>query len=258
MSKPVITSVSNPLVKRVRALRQRKARLETGLFVAEGLHLVGEAVEAGWEIDTILHAPDVLASNFGSGLLERNAAILQPVSGDVMQALADKENPQGILAVVHQRHPTLSDVSSAQRLVAMVSPQDPGNVGTVLRTVDAVSADALILVDGGVDPYHPTCVRASMGALFWKPMLQASFSDTVAWSRTHAVQLIGTSAHATADYRDFRPSQPWMLLLGNEQKGLSREQSDACDVALSLPMRGRASSLNVAVAAGILLYELSR
>jgi RNA methyltransferase, TrmH family len=255
VNRPAISSTSNPLVKQVRSLRQRKARAGADLFVVEGLHPVGEALEAGWEVDAILYAPGGLTSSYGQSILAGNASRLQPVSSEVMEALADKENPQGILAVVHQRHRGLSDLSLLQRCVAMVSPQDPGNLGTVLRTMDAAGVDALILVDGGVDPYHPTCVRASMGALFWKPVVAASFSELVAWAKPQRIQLIGTSAHARQGYRDFKPVPPWMLVLGSEQKGLSQEQLQACDVAVSLPMRGRASSLNLAVAAGILLYE---
>ncbi len=255
MNKPVVSSLSNPLVKRVRALRQRKARAESGLFVVEGLHPVGEALEAGWDVETVLYAPDVLASSFGSSLISAQAERLQPVSHEVMESLADKENPQGILAVVHQRHEALSDLPALRRAVAVISPQDPGNVGTILRTMDAVNLDALILVDGGVDPYHPTSVRASMGAIFWKRLVQASFDDLLAWSTRGGYQRIGTSAHALVDYRQLKPTEPWVLILGSEQKGLSEQQLAACDVAISLPMHGRASSLNLAVAAGVLLYH---
>ncbi len=258
MGRPVISSLSNPLIKRVRALRQRKTRLATDIFLVEGLHPVREAMESGWEIESILYAPDVLTSSFAQSMLAGDSSILQPVSKQVMESLAEKDNPQGILAVVHQRHLTLADLTEMQHLVVMVSPQDPGNVGTVLRTMEAVGADALILADGGVDPYHPTSVRASMGAIFWKPLIQASFSDLIAWLASHGIKRIATSAHAKMDYRDFRPIVPWALILGSEQKGLSPNQLEQCDAAISLPMRGRASSLNVAVAAGILLYEFMK
>ena len=164
---------------------------------------------------------------------------LQPVSSEVMEALSEKDNPQGILAVVQQKHAALAELSSVETGVAMVTPQDPGNVGTVLRTADAVGTDALFLLDGGVDPYHPTCVRASMGTLFWIPVLQSSFADFVAWAHEHRVQLIGTSAHADADYRNFAPSPPWILVLGSEQKGLSADQLEACDARL-VPAHARA------------------
>ena len=256
MNKAVISSVSNPLIKRVRALRQRKGRAESDRFLVEGLHHVGEALEAGWEVETILYAPDVLTSSYGSTLVAEHAERLQQVSHEVMASLADKENPQGILAVVRQRHDTLSALAPVRRAVALVSPQDPGNVGTILRTMDAVDAQALVLVDGGVDPYHPTSVRASMGAIFWKRIAAASFDELVAWSASGGYQRIGTSAHAQVDYRRFKAKEPWVLILGSEQKGLSAEHLAACDVALSLPMHGRASSLNLAVAAGVLLYHL--
>ena len=255
MNQILITSLSNPLVKKVRALRQRKVRAETGLFLAEGLHHVGEALEAGWEIDSILYSPDVLASDFARDLISRFPSGLQPVSTQVMDSLADKENPQGIIAVIHQKLTRLDDLTSLRVGVAVVSPQDPGNVGTILRTLDAVGADAFFLLDGGADPYHPTSVRASMGVIFWKPIVQTSFEEFLDWSRRSGYQRIATSAHAEQNYLDLKPHAPWILVLGSEQKGLTAEQIKACDVSASLPMRGRASSLNLAVAAGILLYQ---
>ena len=121
--------------------------------------------------------------------------------------------------------------------------------------MDAVGAETLFLLEGGVDLYHPTVVRSSMGAMFWKPIVHASFADFVAWARAGGYQLIGTSAHADVDYHTLVPQRPWVLVLGNEQKGLTPEQTAACDVTVSLPMRGRASSLNLSVAAGVLLYQ---
>ncbi|HEY9151650.1 MAG TPA: RNA methyltransferase [Anaerolineales bacterium] len=265
MSRPLITSLTNPLVKQARALRQRKSRAESGLFIVEGLHHVGEALEAGWQIDSILYSPEVLTSDFGHALISRVTQsaqpggvmppVVQPVSTQVMESLADKENPQGILAIVHQKSTKLDDLKSIRMGAAVVSPQDPGNVGTILRTLDAVGSDALFLLDGGVDPYHPTSVRASMGTIFWKPVVQTSFKEFVDWARRGKLQLIATSAHAEQIYLDFKPNAPWILVLGSEQKGLSADQLKACDVSVSLPMRGRASSLNLAVAAGILLYQ---
>jgi len=255
MQKPLITSTSNPLIKQARALRQKKARNESGLFLVEGIHHVGEAVEAGWDVETILYSSGVLTSPFAHELITRFAFKPQPVTAQVMEALADKENPQGIIAIVHQRKSQIKDAKLFNKAVALVSPQDPGNVGTILRTIDAVGADTLFLLDGGVELYHPSVVRASMGTLFWKPIIQASFNDFLGWAREGKYQLIGTSAKADASYSTLTPQVPWILVLGNEQKGLSKEQSTACDVTVSLPMQGRVSSLNLAVAAGVLLYQ---
>lgn len=254
----IITSASNSLVKKARALRQKKARNEGGLFLVEGIHHVGEAVEAGWEVETILYASGLLTSPFAHELITRFSFKPQAVSAQVMESLADKDNPQGILAVVRQKKYTFDDLKSVTRAVALVSPQDPGNVGTILRTLDAVGADALFLLDGGVELYHPTVVRASMGTLFWKPVIQTSFNKFIEWAREKNVQLIATSAKADMDYRNLHPKFPWALVLGNEQKGLSPEHTAACDVTVSLPMQGRVSSLNLSVAAGVLLYQFEK
>lgn len=257
MTKPLISSLSNPLIKHARALRQRKERSETGLFLVEGIHHVGEAVQCGWDVDAILYAPETLTSDFGRELTARASlqTKLQAVSAQVMDSLAEKDNPQGILAIVRQKQTRLDELVSIKFGAAVVSPQDPGNVGTILRTLDAVGADALFLLDGGVDHYHPTSVRASMGTIFSKPVAQTSFVEFVEWKKRGNIQLIGTSSRADSDYQNFEPKSPWILLLGSEQKGLSLEQLAACDAGVSLPMRGRASSLNLAVAAGILLYK---
>lgn len=263
MEKLLITSLNNPLVKQVRALRHKKARLESGLFLVEGIHHVGEAVDSEWHLESILYAPDLLTSKFAHDLIARLKTKPQPfgqtqavpVSAHVMESLAGKDNPQGILAVAHQKKIQLEEVKPFDRAVALISPQDPGNVGTILRTIDAVGADALFLLDGGVELYHPSAVRASMGAIFWKPVIQASFNEFVRWSREGNYQLIGTSARGEVGYQTFIPVMPWILVLGNEQKGLSAEQTNACDVTVTLPMKGRVSSINLAVAAGVLLYQ---
>ena len=264
----LISSRSNPLVRQARALRQHKARQETGLFLVEGIHHVGEAVAAGWEIETLLYAPDLLTSDFARQLVDvesRRGARVVALARDLFADLAEKDNPQGIIAVVRQKHLTLEYMTPENFHfgAAVVSPQDPGNLGTILRTLDATGADGLFLLDpltgagSGVELYHPSVVRASMGILFWKPVIQASFNDFVQWARKNGIRLVGSSAHATTDYRNIQPAEvPTILILGSEQKGLTPEQAAACEQVVSLPMRGRGSSLNLAVAAGVLLYAL--
>jgi TrmH family RNA methyltransferase len=258
----LISSTSNPLIKKIRALRKRKGRDETKLFLVEGIHHVGEAVEAGWGIETLVYAPDQLASDFARRMVDeqiQRKVQCAALTADLFSAVAEKENPQGILAIIRQQQVTLEDVTLEHFHfgAALILPQDPGNVGTILRTLDAVGADGLFLLEGGVDPYHPSLVRASMGTIFWKPLVQASFPAFIKWASMNGYQLIGSSAHANTDYRTFRRGdRPTILLLGSEQKGLSQEQMMACDVTLSLPMKGRASSLNLAVAAGVLLYAI--
>lgn len=258
---PLITSPSNPRIKQIRALAQRKQRESTGLCVAEGIFHVGEALGSG-EVVYLVYAPDLLISPFGRQLVagaEAAGTAVFPVTPGVMAAVADKENPQGLIAVVRQRRAVLEALSPASHpwLVAMVAPQDPGNVGTVLRTIDAVGAGGLILLDGGVDPYHPAAIRAAMGTIFRLSVVQCSWGDFTQWARPSGYHIYGTSAHGRTDYRAVgRYVTPLVLLLGSEREGLSAEQASSCDVLLRLPMHGRAGSLNLAVAAGVFLYAI--
>jgi len=261
-SELVITSSSNPVIKLARSLHQRKNRDESGLFLVEGIHNVGAAVTAGWKISSLLYSPDLLKSPYANKLIYEQSSLgtnCQSTLAKVFNSVAEKENPQGILAIVHQRRIQLNeiDTSTFKWGVAAIQPQDPGNVGTILRTIDCVGADGLFLLDGGVDAYHPTSVRASMGALFWKPVIQASFSEYVDWAHTNGHTLFGTSTHAERDYCTVSlGNRPSTLILGNEQKGMTPDQMNACDEVISLPMHGQASSLNLSVAAGILLYAM--
>jgi TrmH family RNA methyltransferase len=258
----IISSHANPLIKQIRSLRQKRERQEMGLFLVEGIRPVGEAIEAGWGLDALVYAPDLLTSEFAHQLVDgqfRRGVRCVTLTPTLFADIAEKDNPQGILAIVQQRRVALENVTPEQFsfCAAAVSPQDPGNVGTILRTLEAVGADGLFLLDGGVELYHPSVVRASMGALFWKPVIQASFDEFVQWIRKNGYQLVGSSAHANIDYLGFqRGYKPTVLLLGNEQKGLSPDQIAACDKVISIPMKGRGSSLNLAVAAGILLYQM--
>lgn len=262
----LITSKSNPKIKQARALQARKEREATGLFLVEGITHVGAALDAETALDSILYAPDLLRSDFGQNLIQQAQQKSVPclaISSEVFESISDKDNPSGLLALVRKPISNLQSlVSNAQHpivnslLVALVTPQDPGNIGTILRTIDAVNASGLLLLDDGADPYHPTAVRASLGALFYKPVISSSFAEFVAWAKHNACTIIGTSAKATHDYRTADYKRPLVLLMGSEQKGLSPEQIAACDLTVSMPMLGKVSSLNLAVATGVMLYTI--
>jgi len=258
---PFLTNPRNPDIKQVRQLHQRKVRDETGLFIVEGIRHVGEAVAAGAQIAYFCYAPDLLKSEFAHDLLEkqrRAGARVYALAPDIFRSLADKDNPQGLLAVVKRPHLTLDALAPASHpwLVALVSPQDPGNIGAVMRTIDAVGASGLILLDGGADPGHPNAVRASLGALFWMPVVAATFTEFVVWARARRYRLVGTSEKAAVDYRAADYTRPLILLMGSEREGLTLAQEAACDVLVRLPMVGRVTSLNLAVATGVMLYAM--
>jgi TrmH family RNA methyltransferase len=258
----LISSRTNPKIKQVRALQQRKARQEARLFLVEGIRHVGEAVEAEAAIEAIYYAPELLKSEFASELVAaqyNKGVACYATSAEVFDSLAEKENPQGILAVVRQPERRLEELDPGNFSwgVALVSPQDPGNVGAILRTVDAVGASGLILLESSVDIYNPAAVRASMGTLFWRPVVQASFANFQDWVRINDYHVYGSSAHAKNDYLQARPYlTPRILLLGSEREGLTAAQQSVCKSVVRLPMHGRATSLNLAVAAGILLYAM--
>jgi len=258
----LISSRSNPKLKLVRALRQRKVRQETSLFLVEGIRHVGEAIEAGASLEAIYYSPELLNSDFACQLIDSQSkagVACYATTAEVFDSLADKENPQGILAVARRPESHLTDLNPANFPwgVALVSPQDPGNLGAILRTIDAVGASGVLLLESNVDVSHPSVVRASMGALFWRPVVSTSFAEFIGWARQYSYHLYGTSAHAALDFRQVQVYRsPRILLLGSEREGLTGEQKAACECLVSLPMLGHATSLNLAVAAGVMLYTM--
>lgn len=258
----VISSHRNSRIKQIRALQQRKERDISGLFLVEGLFHIGEALAAGASIEYICFSPELLRGSFAEQIIRDALARGIPcysATAEAFATLASKEHPQGILAVVRQHRTSLDELSPSNFPwgVAVVAPQDPGNVGAILRTMDAVGASGLILLDGGVDAYHPSAVRASMGAIFWHPVVSASFGEWSEWARQHRYHIFGTSAHAAVDYKAVECYPlPLMLLLGSEREGLAEVHKAVCEQVIRLPMHGRVTSLNLAVAAGVFLYAI--
>lgn len=259
-----ISSINNSYIKRIRSLNRKKGRWGTGLFIVEGIKHVGAAIDAGWEIDALLYSPELLTSNYGIDMVNAFDQVGGKVivsTQQILEGITTKEKPAGMVAIVRERRWLLEEFKPGKPIlgVALITPQDPGNVGTILRTMDAVGSDVLFLLDGGVDVFHPTLVRASMGALFWKPIIEVSFETFIRWVRESRYRLIGSSAHAEITFTELKDKQlPMIILLGNEQKGLSQYHLDQCDQNVRIPMLGRTSSLNLAVAAGLLLFEIAR
>jgi len=257
----MITSPANPTAKAIRALRQRKEREATGSFFVEGIRLVAEAAQLGAPIERLVVAPELLASGFGRELVTGQAAAGVPVlevSADVFAGLSQKDGPQGIGAVVRQRWEPLADVrlDTSPGWVALDRVADPGNLGTILRTADAVGACGVILVGPSTDPYDPAALRASMGAVFSQRLVRADPDELAAWKRAAGAFVLGTSDKAPLDYQAAAHPQPLVLLMGSEREGLAPELQTLCDALVSIPMRGRSDSLNLAVATGVMLYEL--
>ena len=257
----LISSRNNPTVKAIRALRDRKERQRTGLFFVEGIRIVGEAAQLGGEIESVIVAPDLLQSTFALDTVRglKDKAQIVEVSREVFESLSDKAGPQGLGAVIRQRwHPlsALAKQAAPQFFVALDSPQDPGNIGTILRTADSAGASGVILLGPSADPYDGSAVRASMGAIFAQPLARASVEEFAAWKRQYGFTVIGTSDKAALDYRACNYTAPLVLLMGSEREGLPNALAALCDTMVRIPMLGRSDSLNLAVATGVMLYAI--
>ncbi|HYF90841.1 MAG TPA: RNA methyltransferase [Symbiobacteriaceae bacterium] len=257
----MITSRSNPTIKAIRLLRQRSERARTGLMLADGTQLVGEAIQNGMEVVQIIVAPDRVRSPFAQEMVRtavtRGAQYLE-VSDDVYESLTDSEGRQGLSAVIRQRWTPLHQVRPVQghTWVAMNAVQYPGNLGTMLRTLDSVGGAGLILLGHCTDPYDPAAARASLGAVFSLQMVSTDQESFAAWKRQWGVHLVAADLGATLSYREAAYPEPAVLLMGAERDGLTPEQKELCDTMVYIPMVGRRDSLNVAVAASLILYEI--
>ena len=260
----IITSKANPLVKRARRLKQRKHRDKEGAFLVEGIHLVWTAIENDAPIETLLFCPGLLTSERATALVEAHEKMglqVALLTEEAYGAFSDRENPAGLAAIARAIPTSLQDLSVQQDSVFVVLDRigNPGNLGTILRTLDAVGGAAVILVGDTCDPYHPAAVKASMGALFAHPVVAVPDFDVVEeWARDNGVFSITTSARAATDYWDADYRGPIALVLGSEAEGLSEEIRNTGDQSVRIPMEGNVTSLNLAIAAGILLYEVKR
>lgn len=259
MNERVITSLTNPVVKAVRALHGRKGRDETGLFLAEGLKFIGEALDLNRAPRTLLVGQDARPHP----LLERAIQATKAARGEVitvnraiLEKVSRKENPQTVLGVFEQVFTPLDKINphAAPAWVALEQVRDPGNLGTIIRTCDAAGAGGVILIDDCCDPYSVEAVRATMGSVFAVSVTKTTTDAFLRWREKWPGSVIGTRLDATHDYRAAPIEHPALILMGNEQAGLTDRLAAACDVNVKIPMRGRADSLNLAIATGIMVY----
>jgi RNA methyltransferase, TrmH family len=260
----VITSAANPLVKRVRLLADRKHRRREGAFVVQGIQPVWQAVEAGADVEVLVVAPDLLRhAGALSMVAAREAAGVRVarLSGELFGRITDRDGPSGLAAIVTM--PSLRSLGELRAMpdslfVALHSAGNPGNLGTIIRTASAVGAAGVILIGPSADPFDPAAVKASMGALFTVPVVAASDAEFLDWARGGTVRVAATSARASVSCWDADLSLPLAVLLGSEGAGLPDDVLEAADLRVAIPMTGTAESLNLAVACGVLLYEVRR
>ncbi|MBB3861623.1 TrmH family RNA methyltransferase [Novosphingobium hassiacum] len=261
MTRKIITGYSNPTVKFVRSLREKKHRRIERKFLAEGLRLLTDAREGGRLPEILLMAQ----GREGHPLLDDLERAVAVAGGEVIELPLDilakvtgKDNPQAVAGVFAEwdTRIDLIDRDAAPIWLVAHAMRDPGNLGTMLRTADAVGAGGLILIDDCVDPFSVEAVRASMGGIFTTRLAQVRWDEFLAWLRGGPGQLVAASLREAVPYRRAPYAAPCFVMVGNESRGLPEDYEMACDLRVTMPMRGRADSLNAAVAGAVLAYEV--
>jgi len=260
-----ISSGANPWVKRVRLLlADRRHRRREGAFVVEGVQPTWRAVEAGWDVEALVVCPPLLGDSPALAMIEdlrsRGVRVLH-LSRELFERLSDRDGPSGLAAVVRARSLDLAafPVGPEAVVVALHRVANPGNLGTIVRTVDAVGGAGIVLVGDTADPFAPAAVKASMGSLFAVPIARVPTVEAfLDWAARHGVTVLATSGYATAEHWDVEYRPPLAVLLGNEGEGLPDAALEGADVRVRIPMAGTAESLNLSVAAAVMLYEARR
>lgn len=259
-----ITAVSNPRIKSIKALAQKKNRDQDGTFLVEGMKLVRDAFENGWEIDTLIYAAttndNIQVTELAAKLRVAGADILE-VNEKVLSSITRRDNPQMVVGVMRQkwkRAPQrVKDKSSVW--IALDRVRDPGNLGTIIRTADSAGAEGIILVGETTDPFSLEATRASMGSIFNVPLVRMDEEEFLKWRISWDGMVVGTHLEGATDFRtiDYK-SQPVLLLMGNEQQGLPDDLAATCDKLALIPMHGAADSLNLAIATGVMLFHMGK
>jgi TrmH family RNA methyltransferase len=259
-----ITSLANPAVKDIKALALKKNRDAGGTFLAEGLKLAIDALDAGWDVKTLVIGKaakdNPLAARTAARALAKGALVLE-ASEKVLASISRRDNPQGVIGVFSQRWHDLNEIRPQPDRVWVVLDRvrDPGNLGTIIRTADAAGASGVILVGETTDPFALETVRATMGSVFAVPLYRASENRFVEFRRKFGGMVVGTHLKGSVDYRTIDyAGKPLLLVMGNEQSGLTEQLANACSQLIRIPQEGKADSLNLAVATGIALYEARR
>lgn len=257
----MITSTANDRIRSIRALKRRKERDERGLAYVEGIRSVLGAIESGADIALLVVAPDLLTSERATEAVttaEATGVERLDVSRQVFESLTNRDGPQGIAAVIRQRWRSLKavEIEDGDRWVVLTAIQDPGNLGTILRTADAAGATGVILLEAGADPWDRTAMRASTGAVFTQQLVRADWPTFAAWARATGATIVGATDDATTPYRGADYGPRTLVLMGSEREGLTEAQRQFCDHLVAIPMQGSVDSLNLGVATSLVLYEV--
>jgi len=260
---PLVDAARDARFITIRSLRTPEGRSRTGLYLIEGIRHVAQAVEHHAPIHSVFYEPSILSNRFGQKLarrLRRSGVSGTRLSPQLYRQLTLASEPQGIGAIVRQHWTRLADVRVARDSfwLGVESIDSPGNLGTIIRTAEATGVGGIFIVGDNADPWALAAVRASMGSLFSQQFVRCSIREFADWAKSCGVVVVGSSPTGLLDYRDLRCRWPAALLVGSERQGLSEHLIEVSDFMVRIPVRGRCDSLNVAVAAGVLLFEMSK
>ena len=258
-----ITSISNPKIKFIKSLLLRKNRSNTGLFLAEGERTCREAILHGWLPKYVIFNVDRDKLSNIEDLLDKcikNKGLLLNVSEKILSKITKKDNPQTVLAVFEKKKFVLNDIQEDGSLawLALERVRDPGNLGTIFRTCNGTGVKTVILVGSCCDPYSPEAVRASMGAIFSIKIVNIDINDFLQWAKDRDNKIIVTSLNSNKNYTECNWGKKPILIMGNEQSGVSEVIEKSAAESLKLPMLGTSDSLNLSVSTGVFLYEILR
>lgn len=266
-----INSSANPRIKAIKGLALKKNRDREGVFLAEGQKLVTDALETGWTVRTVLHSKSLLEDPRQRNRIEEMTARVRARGGDILivsdkllTSITRRDNAQSVISIIDQKFGTLEAVKPLGNdcWVALDRVRDPGNLGTIIRTCDALGAEGVILIGDTTDPYSLEAVRATMGSMFHVSLVRVREDQFVRFAADwtgQGGQIVGTHLKGAVDHRRIDYSgHPQIVLMGNEQQGLTDQLAGCCSKLALIAMSGAADSLNLAVATGIMLFEARR
>lgn len=259
---PLLNNARDSRFLALRSLQSFHGRSRSGLYIIEGIRHLARAVEHNAPIQSVFLDPSVLSNQFGQKLARRLRKRGVPgirLSHQLYRDLTLAAEPQGVGAVLRQRWTSLSDLSLEPRslFLAIESIESPGNLGTMIRTAEAAGAGGILVLSPDCDPYDPAAVRATMGSVFSQKLVRCSPHECTAWAKLNGVAVVASSPAGLMDYKAMRYRFPAILVIGSEKRGLSEPLLEAADFVVRIPMRGICDSINAAVAAGVLLFEMT-
>lgn len=257
-----ITSSKNKLIKEIKSLYRKKGRQKQKSFLIEGIKIIEEAIENEYPIKHIIYTDYLMESEEGRKFFSKIEGFesLIYVPENIFKEISDTENPQGIIGVSNIVSRNIEEIymNTKKSLLFLDGIQDPGNMGTIIRTADAFSMDGIIIREGSVDPYNPKVIRSTMGSIFRMPLYYSKGIDELEKLKSKGVNIYSTALGGSIPIYSVDFKEDFVLIIGNESKGASEEVFSLSDKLIKIPMTGKAESLNAAVAASIIMYEVMK